>query len=69
MQIKADDVKVGHAATIGQIDEDAIFYLMSRGLSKEEAKNILIEGFFEDIFSKIPDQKIRQNLKNKIPRT
>lgn len=47
LEITADDVTAGHAATVGQVDEDSLFYLQSRGLTKKESKNLLIKGFLE----------------------
>lgn len=59
--ICADDVKCKHGATIGQLDEDALFYLRSRGIDRKEAMNILIKGFAEEIIQRIthPDIKMR----------
>lgn len=49
LEILEPDVKAGHAATIGKVDEQMLFYLMSRGLSRKEAEKLLIEGFVEPI--------------------
>lgn len=45
LEIEADEVKCSHAATVGKIDEEQMFYLMSRGLKKREAEDIIVEGF------------------------
>lgn len=45
LEIEANDVKCSHAATVGKIDEEQLFYLMSRGLKKREAEDIIVEGF------------------------
>lgn len=45
LEIETDDVKCSHAATVGKIDEEELFYLQSRGISPREAKNMIIEGF------------------------
>jgi Fe-S cluster assembly protein SufB len=45
MEIKANQVKAGHGASVSKIDEEQLFYLMSRGLEKREAKEMIIEGF------------------------
>ena len=66
LEIKADDVKAGHAATMGKIDEDLIFYLTSRGISPENAKKIFIQGFFENLLKEINDKKICESLRKKI---
>jgi Fe-S cluster assembly protein SufD len=54
LEIFADDVKASHGATIGQIDLEELFYLQSRGLSREEAKQQLIEGFAQEIRHEVP---------------
>lgn len=66
LEIEADDVKAGHAATIGKVDEELMFYLLSRGISSKEAEQLLINGFFESQLALIPDEEIREALKNKI---
>jgi len=62
LEIWADDVKCSHGCTTGQLDENAIFYLQSRGINKDKAVSILINAFFDEII-----QKINQNIiKDKI---
>lgn len=53
LEILEPDVKAGHAATIGKVDEQMLFYLMSRGLSREQAEKMLIEGFVKPIMDKL----------------
>ncbi len=53
LEILEPDVKAGHAATIGKVDEQMLFYLMSRGLSRKQAEKLLVEGFIEPIREKI----------------
>lgn len=53
LEILEPDVKAGHAATVGKVDEQMLFYLMSRGLSKKNAEKMLIEGFIKPISEKI----------------
>ena len=53
LEIYADDVKCSHGCTIGQLDEDAIFYMNTRGISKEDAKAILTYAFASDALNKI----------------
>jgi len=48
LEIYADDVKCSHGSTTGNIDQNSIFYLMSRGLTKEQAKKMLVEGFINE---------------------
>jgi len=64
LEIYADDVKCSHGATSGSLDEDAIFYLMSRGLSNQQSKELLINGFLLDAVEKITDIEIKDLIKN-----
>ena len=66
LEIYADDVKCSHGATSGNLDEDAIFYLMSRGLSNLQSKELLIKGFLLDAVEKITDIEIKDLIKNMI---
>ena len=54
MDIRCDDVNVGHEASIGCIDNDTVFYLMSRGLSESEAKTLIVNGFANPISKELP---------------
>lgn len=53
LEILERDVKAGHAATVGKVDEVMLFYLMSRGLSKKQAEKLLVDGFIEPIKRRI----------------
>jgi len=66
LEIYADDVKCSHGATSGNLDEDAIFYLMSRGLSQQQSKELLINGFLLDAVEKITDSEIKDLIKEMI---
>jgi len=66
LEIYADDVKCSHGATSGNLDEDAIFYLMSRGLSQQQSKELLINGFLLDAVEKITDEEIKNLIKKMI---
>jgi len=59
LEIYADDVKCSHGSTIGNIDQNSIFYLMSRGLSKEQANKMLIEGFLKEAIETITEPNIQ----------
>ena len=63
LEIEADDVKAGHAATIGKVDNDMLFYLQSRGIDKKEAEQLLIAGFFEEQLRMIPDINLQDYLR------
>ena len=66
LEIEADEVKAGHAATIGRVDNDLLFYLNSRGINKKEGQAMLIKGFLESDISKIPDKEAQSYITNKI---
>ena len=66
LEIYADDVKCSHGSSSGSLDEDSIFYLMSRGLDQKTAKELLINGFLLDVVEKITDEEIKKLLKNMI---
>ena len=59
LEIYADDVKCSHGSTTGNIDENAVFYLMSRGLSKAQASKIIVEGFLNEAIETITDPTIK----------
>ncbi len=59
LEIFADDVKCSHGATCGELDKDQMFYLRSRGISEENAKQILIKAFIEEPFSSIDNLNIK----------
>ena len=62
LEIYADDVKCSHGSTSGSIDKDAIHYLMTRGIEITVAKKLLINGFLNEIFENISEEKIRRFL-------
>jgi Fe-S cluster assembly protein SufD len=54
LEIGADDVKCSHGATVGQLDEDSLFYLMSRGLPQAKAERLVVLGFLGEVLSRLP---------------
>lgn len=56
LKIYADDVVCTHGSTIGQLEEEELFYLQTRGLSKEQSQHLLARGFLEEILSEVPSQ-------------
>src|SRR6266850_423988 len=62
LEIFADDVKCTHGAAIGQLEEDEVFYLESRGIRPELARNLLTYGFAEEVIEKIKITSVRQEL-------
>jgi Fe-S cluster assembly protein SufD len=62
LEILADDVKCAHGASVGELDEAALFYLRARGIPTEEARRLLIEGFLREPVEGIADPAIREHL-------
>ena len=54
LEIEADDVKCSHGATVGQLDSEALFYLLSRGLSQQQAERLVVLGFLGEVMAKLP---------------
>ncbi len=54
LEIEADDVRCSHGATVGQLDEDALFYLMSRGLDRPRAERLVVLGFLGEVLRRLP---------------
>ena len=63
LKIDANDVKASHGVTVGQIDEEHLFYLMTRGLSRAEAEKLIVEGFFEPVIQKIPSEELKEKIR------
>jgi Fe-S cluster assembly protein SufD len=66
LEIMADDVRCTHASTIGKIDDEELFYLLSRGISEKDARQIIVEGFFDPIMQRIPFDGVRARFKKAI---
>ena len=66
LEIYADDVKCSHGSTSGSIDENSLYYLMTRGLNRKEATKILIKGFLDDIAEVITNSTIKKFVQLKI---
>jgi Fe-S cluster assembly protein SufD len=66
LEIMADDVRCTHGATIGQLEEEPIFYLMSRGITRKEAERLVIDGFFSPIMERIPFEGVRKRFEEMI---
>ena len=63
LDIYADDVKCSHGATVGQLDPEELFYLQSRGLNADDARNLLTFGFAADVLKRIPVASLRRVLR------
>lgn len=60
LEIFADDVKCSHGAASGELDEETLFYMQSRGIGREEAKQILIDAYLDDVINKVSDTAVRE---------
>jgi len=68
LEIDNDDVKCSHAATVGKIDDEELFYMQSRGLDEEAARNAIVEGFFEPVLDELPLEGLEDALRDVVPR-
>ena len=68
LEIEADDVRCSHGATVGQVDETQLFYLMSRGLSRAQAERLLVFGFFHEVLVRVPMEGVRERIRDAIER-
>ncbi len=68
LEIQADDVRCSHAATVGQLDEEEVFYLLSRGIPKREAVRLVVFGFFGEVLVQLPLEEVREELVRAVER-
>lgn len=66
LEIEADDVACSHAATFGTLEDEPIYYLMSRGITRPQAQLMIIEGFFDELLQRVPFERVRQRLMDEI---
>jgi Fe-S cluster assembly protein SufD len=62
LEIMANDVRCTHGATLGQVDREQLFYLMTRGLSRAEAERLIVRGFFQDVLDRVELESVRDAL-------
>jgi Fe-S cluster assembly protein SufD len=60
LEIMANDVRCTHGATVGRVDREQLFYLMSRGLTRQEAERLIVRGFFQDVLDRIELEPVRE---------
>ena len=65
LEIYADDVKCAHGSTTGALDKEALFYMQSRGINKEEASSLLIRGFASELINEVQHEETKKYLLNK----
>lgn len=68
LEIEADDVRCSHAATVGQLDTEELFYIMSRGVPRREAERLVVFGFFGEVLSRLPMPTVVHELREAIER-
>lgn len=66
LEILADDVRCTHGATVGKLEQEPLFYLKSRGIPQAEAEKMVVEGFFDPIFQRIPFEGVRERFQQYI---
>jgi Fe-S cluster assembly protein SufD len=66
LEIEANDVRCGHAASVGPVDEDAIFYLTSRGIPRDEAERLIVSGFFQEVLDRVKIDEVREGAEEAI---
>lgn len=62
LEIFNDDVQASHGATVGEIDKEQLFYMMSRGISRSDAELMIVEGFFMPLLQRVPEEAVRTRL-------
>jgi Fe-S cluster assembly protein SufD len=62
LEIEADDVRCTHAAAVAQVDREQLFYLTSRGLSREDATRLVVEGFLAELVERVPEGSVRERI-------
>ena len=66
LEILANDVKCGHASTVGPLDDEQRYYLMSRGLDGDRADRLQVRGFFEEALARFPEQSVVGPIRDRI---
>jgi Fe-S cluster assembly protein SufD len=62
LEIEANDVKCGHAASVGPVDENELFYLQTRGIARREAERLIVFGFFQEVLDRVTLPEVREGL-------
>lgn len=68
LEIEADDVRCTHGATAAQVEEEYVFYLMARGLSRPQAERMIVQGFFQAVLDRVPVESVVAKLERVIER-
>jgi Fe-S cluster assembly protein SufD len=59
LEIEANDVRCGHAASVGPVEEETLFYLQSRGIPRDEAERLVVTGFFQEVLDRVALEEVR----------
>lgn len=68
LEIEANDVRCGHAASVGPVDEETIFYLQSRGIRRDDAERLIVSGFFQEVLDRVKIDEVREGAEAAIAR-
>jgi Fe-S cluster assembly protein SufD len=68
LEIEANDVRCGHAASVGPVEDETLFYLQSRGIPRTEAERLIVFGFFQEVLDRIPLPEVREGVAHAIER-
>lgn len=68
LEIEADDVRCTHAATAAQVEDEYVFYLMARGLTRPQAERMIVQGFFQEVLDRVPVESVQHKLERVIER-
>jgi len=68
LEIEANDVRCGHAASVGPVDEETVFYLQSRGIERAEAERLIVSGFFQEVLDRVQIEEVREGAEIAIAR-
>jgi Fe-S cluster assembly protein SufD len=63
LEIEADDVRCSHAATVGHLDQEELFYIMTRGVTRREAERLVVFGFFGEVLERLPMPRVVEELR------
>jgi Fe-S cluster assembly protein SufD len=66
LEIENNDVRCSHAASVGPVDEDEVFYLQTRGIPRPEAERLIVSGFFQEVMDRVPLEELRGSLETAI---
>ncbi len=66
LEIEANDVRCGHAASVGPVDDEAIFYLQTRGIPREDAERLIVTGFFQEVLDRVTIDEVREGAEQAI---